>query len=165
MNVPNDFEEFIALLNAHKVQYLVIGGYALALHGIPRYTGDIDVWIATDSANAMRIVRAVNEFGFKSLRLRQEDFVRPDMIHQFGYSPLRIDIVTDIEGVVFQDAWKRKIKGVLGKEKVWFISRDDLVKNKKLTGRPQDKLDLKNLLRWKKTDPRKKKTSPKRRPR
>ena len=96
-----DFKEFIALLNANDVHYLVVGGYAVALHGYPRYTKDLDIWIERSAENADRIVKALQEFGFGSLGLKADDFLVTDQIIQLGYPPRRIDLLTALPGVEF----------------------------------------------------------------
>lgn len=94
IELDENFKEFIGLLNLKKVRYLLVGGYAVGLHGYPRHTGDLDVWIEPDGANGEKIVSVLSEFGFSSLQLTPTDFVQHDMVHQFGYPPLRIDVLT-----------------------------------------------------------------------
>ncbi len=104
--LSRDFKEFIALLNEHEVRYLVVGGYAVAFHGYPRYTKDIDVWVELSPENAARIVRALEEFGFGSLGLDTGDFLESDQIIQLGYPPNRIDILTTLKGITFDECYK-----------------------------------------------------------
>jgi len=135
------FESF----NARGVEYVVVGGYALAFYGAPRYTGDIDLLVNRDPANAQRIVAALADFGFASLELTTEDFQNPDQIIQLGVPPVRIDLVTSIDGVSWLQAWNGKVKGSYGETPVWFTSREDLIANKNASGRPQDLADLQAL--------------------
>ena len=140
-----DFREFIQSLNDNGVRYLVIGGYAVALHGHPRYTRDIDIWIEMTPDNAANIVRALEQFGFGSLGLKTADFVTPDQIVQLGYPPNRIDLITTASGVDFADCYTArvavKVDGVL----VSFIDLENLKRNKRASGRLQDLADLENL--------------------
>ena len=104
MEIQEDFKEFFALLNAHKVEFIIVGGYALAFHGVPRYTGDIDVYINPGPLNAERIMKALEDFGFSSLGLSIEDFRKEDHVIQLGVPPIRIDIITSISGVSWEQA-------------------------------------------------------------
>jgi len=138
-----DFKEFIQSLNDNAVRYLVVGGYAVALHGYPRYTKDMDVWVEMTGENASKIVKALDQFGFGSLDLKGSDFVIPDQIIQLGYPPRRIDILTTLPGLEFSECYPAHtavdVEGVL----VNFIDLENL--NKKATGRHQDLADLENL--------------------
>jgi hypothetical protein len=145
MRLDQDFKEFIALLNEHEVRYLIVGGYAVAVHGHPRYTKDLDVWILTETGNAERLLLALEEFGFGSLGLTQGDFVTRDQVIQLGYPPNRIDILTSLEGVSFEDCYDSRATVELEGLLVPFISLDDLRKNKRALGRHQDLADLENL--------------------
>jgi len=140
-----DFKEFIESLNKNKVRYLVIGGYAVAFHGHPRYTKDIDIWIGMDRENAANIVKALAEFGFASLGLKEEDFTTPDQIIQLGYPPERIDILTTPPGVNFEECYARRVETKMGGVLVNFIDVEDLKRNKKAAGRHQDLADVENL--------------------
>ncbi|WP_066349666.1 hypothetical protein [Geminocystis sp. NIES-3708] len=140
-----DFKEFIQFLNANQVRYLIVGGYAVAIHGHPRYTKDIDIWIEMSNDNATNIIKALNDFGFGSLGLKREDFVTPDQIIQLGYPPHRIDILTTIDGVDFASCYPSKIEIIIDNIVVNFIDLDNLKKNKKASGRLQDLADLENL--------------------
>ena len=146
MEVAKDFEEFFASFNAHRVQYLIIGGYALALHGHPRYTGDMDVFVAANETNAHNIERGLVDCGFSSPDLSWNDFVVPGKVVQLGHPPLRIDIITAIDGVSFEDAWARRVESRYGDQTVYFISKPDLIANKRASGRKQDLSDLDALL-------------------
>ncbi len=140
-----DFKEFIESLNKNKVRYLVIGGYAVAFHGHPRYTKDIDIWIGMDRENAANIVKALAEFGFASLELKEEDFTTPDQIIQLGYLPERIDILTTPPGVNFEECYARRVETKMDGVLVNFIDVEDLKRNKKAAGRHQDLADVENL--------------------
>ncbi len=140
-----DFKEFIQSLNANGVRYLVVGGYAVAVHGHPRYTKDMDVWIARDEENAARMVRALEDFGFGSLGLREVDFLEPDQIIQLGYPPVRIDVLTTLVGVDFEECFPTKLEVPVDDVVAYFIDIENLKKNKKASGRLQDLADLENL--------------------
>jgi predicted nucleotidyltransferase len=164
MTLAKDFEDFLRLLNNHSVDYMVVGGYALAFHGIPRYTGDLDIWINVTSINARSRLQVVKEFGLQPWGLEEADFLRPGYITQIGYPPLRIDILNHIDGLEFNDAKKGMqiidIDGILVK----FIGLNDFVKNKLASGRSQDLSDIKELQKKlsEKTELTKKETSTKR---
>ena len=138
-----DFKEFIELLNAHRVEYLIVGGYALAFHGHPRYTKDIDVWIAAHAENAQKMIKALVEFGFSALT--QADFLEPDNVIQLGFPPNRIDILTSIDGVTFEsclpDALVVEVDGV----PIQLIGIHKLIENKTASGRLQDLADVEKL--------------------
>lgn len=145
MEFDRDFSEFVALLARHDVRYMIVGGYALAAHGLPRATGDLDAWIWTDSANADRLLVALDEFGFGGVGIEHDDLTSDDCVVQLGYPPYRIDLLTQISGVDFDAAWTRHIEVVLDGVVVPFIGRDDLIVNKRATGRPQDVADVLRL--------------------
>ncbi len=140
-----DFKEFLELLEKHKVQYLVVGGFALAWHGHPRYTGDIDIWIRVDEQNAHAMELVLLDFGFKSLQLTKGDFLAMGNIIQLGHPPIRIDILTVADGVDFDDCYKRRLVKTIGALHLPFISREDFIRNKRASGRSQDLTDLKKL--------------------
>ena len=140
-----DFEEFFRLLNVHKVKYLVVGGYAFAVHAFPRFTNDLDIWIETDVKNAEKILQVLHDFGFKELEVTIEDLTNPDRIIQLGYPPLRIDLLTDIDGVDFSTAWGNKDSSSYGKQKINIINRELFIRNKLASGRKKDKEDLEKL--------------------
>lgn len=140
-----DFKEFIQSLNDNHVRYLVIGGYAVALHGYPRYTKDIDIWIDMSPENAAKMVRALKQFGFGSLGLKAADFLVPDQIIQLGYPPNRIDLMTTPPGVDFETCYASRVKVVIDDVTVNFIDLENLKKSKKAAGRLQDLADLENL--------------------
>ena len=140
-----DFKEFLQSLNNNGVRYLVIGGYAVAFHGYPRYTKDIDIWIELSSDNAERLVRALDDFGFGSLNLTSQKFLQPHKVFQLGHPPRRIDILTSPAGVVFDDCYVRRIESTIDGVLVPFLSLDDLKAAKQAAGRHQDLADLENL--------------------
>lgn len=140
-----DFREFIQSLNGNHVRYLVIGGYAVALHGYPRYTKDIDIWIEMSPDNAARMVKALEQFGFGSLGLQAADFLVPDQIIQLGYPPNRIDLITTPPGVDFETCYASRVEVVIDDVTVNFIDLENLKKNKQAAGRLQDLADLQNL--------------------
>ena len=145
MALNPDFKEFIQLLNAHNVRYLVVGGYAVAFHGHPRNTKDIAIWVWLDAANAEKMVQALDEFGFRSLGLTPADFLVDDQIIQLGYSPVRIDLFTTLPGVSFEECFPSRVEAQIGDTLVNFIDLENLKRNKRASGRPQDLADLANL--------------------
>jgi len=140
-----DFKEFIELLIKHKAEYLIVGGYAVGIHGHPRYTGDLDIWLNPSLQNAALILKSVNEFGFSSYGLTESDFTKPGNVIQLGYPPLRIDLLTEIDGVTFDICYKNRKEVTIENLQVNFIGYDDLLKNKKQSGRPRDIDDIDNL--------------------
>jgi len=145
MKLDKDFNEFVGLFVASNVRFLIVGGYALAAHGIPRATGDLDVWVWINPENAAKVRSALEEFGFSGLGITTDDFSRTDSIVQLGYPPFRIDILTSIDGVEFDAAWDNRLMVDLDGVEVPFISRTDLIINKRAVGRPQDVADVKRL--------------------
>ena len=141
MRISKDLREFIELLNASRVEYVVVGGFAVAWHGHPRFTADIDFLVRPNLANAELVVKTLHDFGFASLRTVPEDLCQPDQILQLGVKPNRIDIITSIAGVSFEEAWANRVAGSIDSIPVFFIGRDDLIRNKQLAGRPQDVAD------------------------
>lgn len=140
-----DFKEFIELLNANKVEYLIVGGYAVGFHGYPRYTGDIDIWINPEIDNIKKMPKVLKEFGFASAEITENDFRNRDNIFRIGNPPYRIDIMTEIDGVTFAECFENKVEKEIDNTKMNFIGYADLIKNKKASGRKQDQLDLENL--------------------
>ena len=128
------------------MRYLVVGGYAVALYGYPRYTKDIDIWIDLSPDNSERIIDAISQFGFASLDLNKEDFLEADVIIQLGYPPNRIDILTTLTGVDFEDCYSSRTLVEIDGETISFIDLENLKKNKAATGRTQDQADLENLI-------------------
>ena len=145
MKLDKDFNEFVELFVARGVRFLVVGGYALAAHGYPRATDDFDAWVWANSENAEKIVECLAEFGFGGLNLTTDDFTTLDRVVQLGYPPYRIDIITSISGVKFDNAWANRLVVDVDGLQVPFIGRDDLLTNKRATGRPKDLLDVERL--------------------
>lgn len=145
MEVQPDFRELLALFNDHRVSYMIVGGYALAFHGAPRFTGDLDIFTKPDLENARRIVAALDAFGFASLGLRAADFERPDQVIQLGVSPVRIDLITSITGVSWDEAFAGRIPSTYGDVAVHYIGREQFIVNKRATGRKRDLADLEAL--------------------
>ena len=151
--IEKDYEELLSLFNKHKVKYCIVGAFAIAFYAVPRYTKDMDLFAEPSVLNARRILKALTEFGFGALKLSIEDFSRDGKIIQLGYEPVRIDIITSIEGCSFAQVWKNKRKGKYGKENVYFIGLDELIKNKQFLKRKQDAVDIDILLAAKKKIP------------
>lgn len=142
-----DFAEMLDVLSAEGVEHLVVGAYALAAHGLPRATGDFDVWVRPTPDNAARVLNALRRFGAPLFDLTSEDLTRPGTVFQLGVPPRRIDIMTSIDGVEFDDAWKSRVTCHLGDAEVAVLGREDLVRNKRAAARPKDIVDLRILER------------------
>lgn len=140
-----DFKEFIQSLNDNKVKYLVVGGYAVAFHGYPRYTKDLDIWIWINESNIQKLLKAITDFGFEDLTLKVEDFVDRESVVQLGYPPNRIDLIGELVGVDFEICYENMVKITIDDVAMNFIDLENLVKNKKALGRHQDLADLENL--------------------
>ena len=145
MEIHKDFKELLGLFNNHKVEYLIVGGYALAFHGAPRFTGDIDLLVKADSTNAKRILKALDEFGFASLEFSESDFIVSGNVIQLGVPPVRIDIMTSLSGVSWQTADIGKIEGSYGDTPVYFLGKQDFIANKRALGRKKDLADIEAL--------------------
>lgn len=145
MEIHTDFKELLELFNKHKVEYLIVGGYALAFHGAPRFTGYIDLFVRPACENAGKILAALDEFGFGSLDLSEDDFTTPGKVIQLGVPPIRIDIITRVSGVSWEKADIDKVSGQYDQTPVFFISREDFIANKKTTGRKKDAADIEAL--------------------
>lgn len=142
MEVQRDFKELLALFNAHEVDYLIVGAYALAFHGSPRYTGDMDILVRPDRQNAMRILSALDEYGFGSLGLKTEDFSLPDKIVQLGVVPVRVDIITSVTGLSWEEAAASRQNGNYGDVAVNYLGKSAFIRNKRALGRKKDLADL-----------------------
>ncbi len=140
-----DFKEFVELLNAHGVEYLVVGAFAVARYGVVRNTGDIDIWVRQTVDNTTRLVRVLAEFGLASLGYAVADFMEADIIVQIGVAPFRIDLLTAIDGVTFAECYPSRQNSVLDGVPVAVISIHDLRRNKASTGRAKDQEDLRLL--------------------
>lgn len=145
IHLPPDFKEFLKLLNAHQVEYLLIGGYAVGYHGYPRSTVDMDIWIAMHLDNADRIVAVLKEFGFDPPELSPELFLKEWQIIRLGVPPVRIEIATTISGVNFSECYAERVSDILDGVEVNLISLKHIKANKKASGRHQDLADLENL--------------------
>ena len=145
MLTNSDFRELLSLFEKHRVRYLVVGGYAVMMYSEPRFTKDLDVWIATDANNAHSVYTALKEFGAPLTDLTPDDFTQEDYFYQMGRPPLRVDIMMSISGVGFDEAWNNRETVDLDGLKVLFISRSDLIRSKEASGRPQDKIDVEKL--------------------
>lgn len=145
MDLTTDFREFVELLNKHEVQYLVVGGYAVAVYGHPRYTKDLDIWIEPVSENSDRLMTALADFGFGSLNLSRDDFLQPGWIVQLGNPPNRIDLLTSVSGLDFADAFESRNMIPVHEHQVPFVSLEHLLINKRASGRPQDLADVSHL--------------------
>lgn len=145
MFVNSDFSDLLSLFSAKSVRYLVVGGYAVTQYAEPRYTRDLDVWIATDAPNATAVYEALKEYGAPLSQLSAKDFSAAGYFYQMGSPPARVDVLMGIPGVAFEDAWARRVEVAYGDLKVSFISKDDLITAKLASGRPQDLIDVENL--------------------
>jgi hypothetical protein len=145
MVLDENFKEFIKLLNANDVKYLVVGGFAVAYHGYPRYTKDIDFWVWAHPDNTDKLIKAIQEFGFGVLDVQKEDLSNPDNIIQLGYEPNRIDLIVQLEGLDFESCFLQKQDAIFEGIPIYFIGYQDLIKNKRSSGRLKDKLDVKTL--------------------
>ena len=142
MEVQPDYRELLELFNSHEVEYLIVGGYALAFHGAPRFTGDLDLFINPDRDNAVKVMAALTAFGFGSVGFTKDDFINPGNVIQLGVPPVRIDIVTSISGVTWDEAWQGSVSGTYGDVVVRYIGRAQFVANKRAVGRKRDLADL-----------------------
>ncbi len=145
MDLETDFKELLGLFNSHGVEYLIVGAYALAHHGVPRYTGDLDILVRPSSANAARIMESLRTFGFGDTGLTEEDFEKPDAVVQLGVPPVRVDIITSISGVSWNEAHGDRVEGQYGDLPVAFLGRQQLIANKRASGRKKDLADLEAL--------------------
>ncbi|HON10422.1 MAG TPA: nucleotidyltransferase [Chitinispirillaceae bacterium] len=145
MNIQPDFEELLKLLECHKVRYMIVGGYAVAFHGFPRFTKDIDIYYSDSDENIANLKKALLDFGFQPHELPDELFKTKGNIITFGIEPIRIDLLNEIDGVEFENAWLNHLKGNYGNTEVNFISKIDLIKNKSSTSHLQDKSDAEKL--------------------
>jgi predicted nucleotidyltransferase len=146
MNELNkDFQEFIALLEARGVDYLVVGGYAVGLHGFPRFTGDLDFFVAISEANAAKLMEVFADFGFGDIGLRPDDFLAKDFVVEIGREPRKIQVLTGIDGVVFDECFAHRVEVEIAGMTVKFIGKTDLIRNKTAAARPKDLIDAEQL--------------------
>ena len=147
MLTSSEFKELLNIFSKHEVRYLIVGGYAVMKYSEPRYTKDLDLWIATDPKNAHAVFSALREFGAPLTDLSEEDFRDGESFYQMGRPPLRINIMMSIPGVEFEAAWSRRTDVIIGDRTLQFISLPDLIAAKEASGRPQDLLDAEGLKR------------------
>jgi hypothetical protein len=145
MEPPRDFCELLECFNAHRVDAIIVGAYALGFHGAPRMTGDLDILLDRSSANAGRVMDALTAFGFGGTGLSAADFQQPDVVVQLGVPPVRVDLLTGISGVTWEEAWTGRIAGELGGVSVAFLGLSELRRNKRAVGRHKDLADLEAL--------------------
>jgi hypothetical protein len=143
--VNPDFRDLLSEFSAHRVEFLLVGAHALAVHGLVRATKDLDVWVRPDPTNAERVLAALEAFGAPRMDLTRDDLTRPGTIYQIGVPPLRIDVITDIDGVTFADAWPERVQVSLEGVDVPVLSRRHLIANKRTAGRLQDLADVEHL--------------------
>ena len=144
-NLNQNFRDFIGLIKEEKVEYLLVGGYAVGLHGYPRYTGDIDFFVAVSPGNAAKLVRVFEKFGFADLGLVEQDFLRENYVVEIGREPNKIQILTGIDGVTFDECYSKRLSLEIDDLPLEVIAKEDLILNKAASGRPKDKLDLEEL--------------------
>jgi len=145
--VTPDFSDMLSALSAEGVEHLLVGAYAMAVHGVPRATGDIDLWVRPSPENAEKVLRALARYGAPIAGLTVDDLSRPGTVFQIGVAPNRVDVLTAIDGVDFQEAWSRRITTEIEGMSVPVIGFDDLVRNKRATDRPRDRADAEELER------------------
>ena len=145
IQLPTIFSELLRSLNARDVRYLVIGGYAVAYHGHPRTTGDIGIWVEQSETNALRVVEALDAFGFSVPALKPDLFLQDNQIIRMGRPPLRAEVLTSASGVEFAACYERRVRGEMGDVEASLISLDDLKENKRASGRHKDLDDLERL--------------------
>ncbi|HBG62313.1 MAG: hypothetical protein A2306_11415 [Omnitrophica WOR_2 bacterium RIFOXYB2_FULL_38_16] len=145
MDIQSDFKDLLELFNKYQVKFLIVGGYALAFHGAPRMTGDIDLFIDTNSQNAQRIMQALGEFGFGDVGLTLQDFILPEKVIQLGVPPVRVDILTSLSGVSWEKAYRSKESGKYGNVPVFYINKELFLFNKRAIGRKKDEADIEAL--------------------
>ncbi len=142
MQLAKDSRDLLALFEEGGVEYAIVGAFALAFHAKPRFTGDLDLWVHPEPANAARVLDALSKFGFGSLGLNEADFLDPDQVVQLGHAPSRVDLLTGLTGVPSEEILQGRVRATLGDLPVWFLGREQLRKNKGALGRPQDLADL-----------------------
>lgn len=137
-----DFKDILSCLKEEEAEFLIVGAYALAAHGLPRATGDIDIWVRRSAENAAKVLRALSAFGAPLSNLTEQDFISPEMVLQIGVEPCRIDILTSIDGIEFDEAWKNKVNLIVDEIAIYILSKADLLKNKLAAGRDKDQGDI-----------------------
>lgn len=141
----SDFKDLLKAFAKEKAEYLIIGGYAVAKHAEPRYTKDLDIWINNSKENAERVYQALKSFGAPLGGVTSEDFTKNSLVFQMGIEPSRIDILMGLRDLVFDDCWRRRDTAIIDDIEIYFIEINDLIRNKRIVGRPQDLIDVKNL--------------------
>ena len=149
MPLSKDLREFVECLNSNKVEYLIVGALAVSWHGFPRYSADIDFFLRSSQSNAERVLQAIRQFGFGSLDITVDDLMAHGRVIQLGHEPNRIDLLTSISGVGFEEAWSTRVEGKIDGLAVNFIGREALLLNKASTGRAKDRIDLEELTKQK----------------
>lgn len=149
ITVNSDFNALLRTFVAHKVEFLLIGAHALALHGAPRFSEDLDLWVRPTPENAVRVYNALAEFGAPMLDVTEADFAKDDVVYQIGIAPIRIDVLTSISGLDFDSAWPNRVSTKYGDTEIAVISRQDLITNKRATARQKDLADIEALERLK----------------
>ena len=147
MPFEKDFVDFIRLCNKHQVEYLVVGGLAVVVHGYPRFTGDMDIWMKISDDNEKKMLEVIKDFGMTSLGITKADLLEKDGVIQFGVRPVRIDIMNDLAGISFDEAYEKKKQLTRADVVINFIGLNDLLISKKVAGRKQDKADIQKLKR------------------
>ncbi len=145
ISLPQDFKEFLSLLNLHGVEYLLVGGYAVSYHGYPRATNDMDIWIAINPDNANRMIEVLRDFGFNSPDLSPALFLKDKSIVRMGVAPIKIEVINHIDGVVFEECFNEKVSAIIDGVSINLINLEHLKINKKASGRFKDLADLENL--------------------
>lgn len=145
MNIQPDFKELLALLEKHQVEYMIVGWYAVAFHGYPRFTKDIDVYFENSDENIKKTISALIEFGFSEDELSPDLFKKPGNIITLGVAPVSVDFLNEIDGVSFIEAKKHRVRGKYGDVDIYFIGKEDLLKNKRSTHRTKDKADAEEI--------------------
>ena len=145
MRVEKDYEDLLESLNKYKVRYCIVGAFAVAYHAVPRYTKDMDILVDPSAQNAEKLVLALGDFGFGSMGLSKSDFTRKGQIIQLGVEPIRVDLLTSLKGLSFDEIWQAKKRGAYGRQRVYFIGLQHLIKAKKVANRRQDLVDLEVL--------------------
>lgn len=144
MKIHPDFSDFIDALNRNHVDFVMVGAFDLAFLGYPRYTGDMDIWIRPSSSNAQALIKAIGDFGLKSLSLTENDVLSGNII-QLGYSPVRIDLITDLDGLTADEIWSSRQQGAFGEHTIFYLGKAAFIKNKRATGRHKDLADIEAL--------------------
>jgi hypothetical protein len=144
-NLNPDFLDFITFLDQRSVEYLIVGGYAVGFHGFPRYTGDIDFFVSVSGDNAEKLIRVLDDFGFGGIGIEKEDFLKPFFVIEIGREPRKIQILTGIDGVTFEECRQTAVQSEYLGRTLKFIGLDALLRNKKASGRPKDLIDIQEL--------------------